>query len=226
MSASALRPMPPLIIETGAKPTTTIIFIHGLGTRAETFKPVVESLGRGMAAPVRFVLPTAPLRPVAFCGGQSVTAWFDLPPGDFLTTEDAPGLRAAADYFSCLIEEEIGRGVAPERIVLGGFSQGGAISLMTGLRYAHQLGAIAALSGWLPLASALVHDSSTESRMTPIFLGHGTLDHITPLWMAEKAREQLAAHGNSVDLRTYPIGHSVDGTELHDLSKWLNNRLF
>lgn len=226
MSVRQLCPTPPLIVETGAEAATTIIFIHGLGTNGETLRPVAGALGRGLAAPVRFILPTAPIRPVAFCGGQAVTAWFDLPAADFLSTEDAPGLRAAAGYFSRLIEAEIARGVEPARIVLGGFSQGGAISLMTGLRQERRLGAILALSGWLPLASSLGRDRSPEGGGTPIFLGHGTRDGITPIWMAEAARDQLSAFGNPVDLRTYPIGHSVDEAELCDLIAWLNNKLF
>lgn len=220
------RPAPPLIFETGTEPSTTIIFIHGLGTSGETFRPVAALLGRGLAAPVRFVLPNAPVRPVTFCAGQSVTAWFDLPAADFLATEDAPGLRAAAGYFSRLVEAEIARGVEPERIVLGGFSQGAAISLMTGLHHRRRLGAIIALSGWLPAASSLARDRSAECGVTPIFLGHGTLDPITPIWMAETARDQLSACGNAVDLHEYPIGHSVDAAEIRDLGAWLNNKLF
>lgn len=226
MSGKRHRPAPPLIVETGPEAATTIIFIHGLGAGGETFRPVAEALGRGLAAPVRFVLPTAPVRPVAFCGGRAVTAWFDLPAGDFLATEDTSGLRAAAAYFSRLIEAEIARGVEPARIVLGGFSQGGAISLMTGLRQERRLGAIIALSGWLPLASSLGRDRSAEGGATPIFLGHGTRDPVTPLWMAQTARDQLSARGNPVDLRAYPIGHSVDAAELGDLVAWLNNKLF
>lgn len=215
----------PLVVETGSRPTVTLIVLHGLGTSGEAFRPVAETIATQMAEPVRFILPTASPRPISLYSGQVASAWFDLLDTNFIAREDEPGLKMAADYVDGLIDAEIARGIAPARIVLGGFSQGGALSLLTGLRSAHRLGGIIALSGWLPLADGLASERSAKAHDKPVFLGHGKLDQITPVDMAETARDRLTDWGCRVDLRTYSIGHTIDRTELRDVGDWLAREL-
>ncbi|MGV2106442.1 alpha/beta hydrolase [Agrobacterium vitis] len=225
MTASLLRPVAPIIVETGQVPNATILFIHGLGTDGNTFLPVIQRLNLGRVGPVRFVLPNAPKQPVSICQGQTMSAWFDLLDQDFVAREDEAGLRTAVEYFKALIEAEIKSGIAPERIVIAGFSQGGALSLLTGLRFRHRLAGIAALSGWLPLSASLGDEHSQASLATPVFLGHGAIDKVTPLRQIKTAQTRMEALGYTITSHTYPIGHTITEAELHDLSVWLEHCL-
>lgn len=220
-----IRPDQPLVIDSGPRPTATVLFIHGLGTDGACYASLAQPLAQAVGESIRCVFPTAPQRSVTICQGQRLTAWFDLIEANFTAQEDGVGLRAAEAYMASLIEAEIERGIEPARIFVAGFSQGGALSLLTGLRCPYRLGGVAALSGWLPIVAELDDERSRAAYGTPIFVGHGTLDHITPLAMAEAARTWLENRGNKVTWRTYPIGHSISEDEIQDLSLWLRDCL-
>lgn len=215
----------PLEFTTGPDPVATIILIHGLGASGETFRPAAQALDLSTVGAVRFVLPNAPVRSVSVCGGERMPAWYDLLDQNFVAREDEAGLKEAAAYFTQLIDREIERGMAPERIVIGGFSQGGAMSLMTGLRYSCPLAGIADLSGYLPLAPATGRERTAASRATPIFMGHGTRDGIVPLALADAARRHLAGWGYDITWRTYPMDHTIIEAEIRDLNIWLSDVL-
>lgn len=221
----AFCPAPPLILETGSNPVASLIFIHGLGTSGRAFRPLCEQIAVRLARPVRIVLPHAPPRPVSVYDSQVAPAWFDLLDADFLAREDEAGLTTASGYLAELIDGEIARGILPETIMLGGFSQGGALVLLTGLSSRYRLGGIVALSGWLPLADGFIGDRSGGARTTPVFLGHGERDRITPVAMAEAARDRMVAWGHPVELRTYPIGHAINQTEIRDVGDWLATKV-
>lgn len=211
----------PLVIESAPHPLSTILFFHGLGTDGPHFLPVIRTLARALPDPVRFVLPTAPRRAVTVCQGQEFTAWFDLLNKNFVAQEDEEGLRCAGAYAAALVEKEIVQGIPANRIFIIGFSQGGALSLLTGLRSQHRLGGIAALSGWIPLATELEDELSEITRETPVFLGHGSLDKITPLSMATSAHDWLESRGRTISLHSYSAMHEIVQQEIHDLALWL-----
>lgn len=215
----------PLFIVSGSQPTATVLFIHGLGTDGAQYSSLAQQLTQGVPDPIRFIFPTAPQRTVTICRGQRLTAWFDLLDTDFTALEDVAGLRSAEAYINSLIEAEIKRGIEPDRIIVAGFSQGAALSLLTGLRSSYRLGGIAAMSGWLPIARELDVERSNAARDTPVFIGHGVGDHITPLSMAETTRDWLEARGSKVTWHTYSVGHSIVQDEILDLGHWLRDCL-
>jgi phospholipase/carboxylesterase len=209
------------VIETGRSPETTLLFIHGLGASGEAFIPLFNRIDFGGIGAMRIVLPNASPRAVSICDGQEVPAWFDLRNNDFRLDEDEVGLRMAAAFISGLIEREVAAGIPPWRIVVAGFSQGGALALMTSLLSKHELGGAAALSGWLPLADQLGTERTSTNPCVPVFIGHGENDLITPLPMADAARQQLLTWGHEVRSVTYPMGHTIIDQELSDLVVWM-----
>lgn len=223
MSVSPVNRDVPAIIETGASPETSLIFIHGLGTSGAAFIPIFRRLDFGAIGAVRILLPSASPKAVSFCNGQEVPAWFNLPRGNFLQNEDEPGLRSATDYILSLIADEIAAGIVPSQIFIAGFSQGGALALMTSLLSVSMLGGVAALSGWLPLATKLSQERTVTRREVPVFIGHGQYDQITPPLMAETTRVQLQTWGHSVDYFTYPMGHTIADEEMSAMVTWMAN---
>lgn len=215
----------PLVIESRPGPTVSVLFIHGLGAEGARYTSLVAPLSQAMREPVRFIFPTAPQRPVTICQGQRLAAWFDLISDDLVSRQDVAGLLTAEAYIAGLVAAEIEKGVDPGRIFVAGFSQGGALALLTGLQSQFRLGGIAALSGWLPVPEELDRRRSSISQETPIFIGHGSVDQITPLALALTTREWLEAAGSNVTWRTYPVGHSIAHEEIGDLGLWLRKCL-
>lgn len=210
-----------LIIEPPCPATASVIWLHGLGADGHDFEPLVPELGlvdRG----VRFILPHAPEQPVTVNGGQVMPAWYDIRWPDLRRDADEVGIRASVATVDYLIQTEIDLGVAPERIVLAGFSQGGAIVLHAGLTYPQRLGGIMALSTYLALPEATAAEIQAENRATPIFMGHGTDDPIAPFVVAQSARDQLTALGCPVAFHAYRMQHSVCPEEIVDIRNWLN----
>ena len=205
--------------ETGAQPRASIVVMHGLGAGAQDFAPFVDDIDLGEVGPVRWLFPQAPQRPVTINGGYVMPAWFDIHPDR--SHEDEAGLRASQASIEALLAREQARGVPAHRIVLGGFSQGCAMALMTGLRHGERLAGVFGLSGYLPLADTLAAECSAANRQVPIFLAHGTQDDMVMLPRAAAARNALQALGYAVDWRTYPMGHSVCLQEVQDLRQWL-----
>jgi phospholipase/carboxylesterase len=212
-----------LEVQTGPEPTAAVIWLHGLGADGYDFEPIVPELR--LATAVRFVFPHAPLRAVTINGGMRMRAWYDIVGIGPSVQEDADGIRASAAAVSRLIDREGERGIPPERIVLAGFSQGGAIALHTGLREPRKLAGILALSTYLPLAKLLDAERSDENEGVPIFMAHGVSDNVIPLTYAELSRDALDAAGYSVEWRTYPMPHSVCAEEVADIGRWLSARL-
>jgi len=208
-------------LQTGASPTTSVIVLHGLGADGNDFVPVCEALDLGPLGDVRYVLPNAPQRPVTINGGYVMRAWYDLLGTEDARREDEAGLRASQAHVEALIARERSRGVACERIVLMGFSQGCALALMAGLRHAERLGALVGLSGYLPLATHTAAERRAENSALPIFMGHGLHDEIVPVARATASRDALRALGHDVQWHDYPMAHSVCVEEIADIENWL-----
>lgn len=208
-------------IETGPAPTHTLIVLHGLGADGNDFVPVCEALDLSPLGAVRYLLPHAPVRPVTINNGYRMRAWYDIIGTNLARREDEAGLRQSQADIEALIERERNRGIAPERIVLMGFSQGCAMTLQTGLRYRDRLGALVGLSGYLPLATTLPAECSDANRLTPIFMAHGRADPMVTIDRAEASRDALRAMGYDVDWHDYPMPHSVCPQEIADLNRWL-----
>jgi phospholipase/carboxylesterase len=212
-------------IETAPDPDAAVVWMHGLGADGHDFEPIVPELGLPRASRVRFVFPHAPLRPVTINQGHVMRAWYDVRALAGVRREDEAGVRQSGRQIEALLARERARGIAPGRLVLAGFSQGGAMALHVGLRYPDRLAGILALSCYLPLAGSLAGEMSPANRDVPIFWAHGVHDPMVPLAMAEQGREQVAALGYAIDWRQYPIPHSVSAEEIADVARWLGDRL-
>ncbi len=213
-----------LEIETAPKPTAAVIWLHGLGADGNDFAPIVPELRLANPPAIRFIFPHAPTMPVTINNGMVMRAWYDVSFGDLEGTTrraDEKGVRASQAHVGRLIERETTRGIAVEKIVIAGFSQGGAIALQTGLRYPQRLAGIMALSTYLPMGDSLASEASAANRAIPIFYAHGTDDPVIPLAMATSSREKLTAAGYRVDFHEYPMQHSVCAEEVGAISAWL-----
>jgi phospholipase/carboxylesterase len=202
-------------IETGSQPQAAVIWLHGLGADGHDFEPIVPELR--LAKPVRFVFPHAPVRAVTINQGMRMRAWYDiLQLGG--GPEDEAGLRASQKLTEELIRAQA---MPAERIVLAGFSQGGAIALLAGLRYGERLAGIMALSTYLPLAGTLAAERAPANADVPIFMAHGQYDDLIPLQRAQASRERLEKLGYAVEWHDYPMPHSVCAPEVADISAFL-----
>ncbi len=214
-------PLATLELETAPNPTASIIVLHGLGADGNDFVPIAEELRLDAVGPVRFIFPHAPVRPVTINGGMAMRAWYDLLHADLVKREDEAGLRASRLDIEALIATERERGIAASRIVLAGFSQGCAMTLLTGLRHTERLAGLVGLSGYLPLADSSAAERSAASMALPVFLAHGRDDTVIPLARAAASRDALQALGCVVDWHEYPMAHSVCAQEVGDLNRWL-----
>jgi phospholipase/carboxylesterase len=205
-------------VQTGAPPTAAVIWLHGLGADGHDFEPIVPELGLQKA--VRFVFPHAPIRPVTINMGMRMRAWYDiLQLGG--GPEDEAGIRASQSLLEDLISREKKRGIAASKIVLAGFSQGGAIALQTALRHPERLAGILALSTYLPLAGFLEKEKHPINADLPIFMAHGSYDDMIPMRRAEQSRDFLEQLGYGVQWHTYAMPHSVCPEEIADIADFL-----
>jgi phospholipase/carboxylesterase len=214
-----------LEIETAPGAEAAVIWMHGLGADGHDFEPIVPELGLRPRPAVRFVFPHAPLRPVTINQGQVMRAWYDIRALAGARREDEAGVRQSARQIEALIERERQRGIPPGRLVLAGFSQGGAMALHVGLRHPERLAGILALSCFLPLAGTLAAEAAAANRDVPIFWTHGTHDPLIPLALAEQGREQVAILGYRIEWRQYPMPHAVCAEEIADVARWLGRVL-
>ena len=207
-------------IETGPQPAAAVIWLHGLGADGNDFVPVVPELGLPGRLALRFVFPHAPVRPVTINMGMRMRAWYDIAQlgGG---PEDEAGIRKSQGLLENLIAREKSRGVPAERIVLAGFSKGGAIALQTALRYPLRLAGVLALSTYLPLAATLAAERGKANQDLPIFMAHGRFDDLIPADRAEQSKGLLVGLGYEVEWRTYPMPHSVCAEEIADIAAWL-----
>ena len=207
-------------MQTGARPDAAVIWLHGLGADGHDFEPIVPELRLPPALQLRFIFPHAPVRPVTLNQGMRMRAWYDI----FQLgggAEDEAGIRESGSAVQQLMHEQIKRGIDTSRIVLAGFSQGGAIALHTALRYSAPLAGVLALSTYLPLRATLKEEMKEANQHVPIFMAHGLYDDIIPLERAEQSRKILADAGYEVEWRTYPMPHSVCAEEIADIAGFL-----
>jgi phospholipase/carboxylesterase len=210
-------------IETGPRPEGAVIWLHGLGADGHDFEPIVPELE--LTKPVRFVFPHAPIRPVTINNGMRMRAWYDiyqLGSMSGVVREDDAGLRASQKLVDELIRAQ---NLPPEKIVLAGFSQGGAIVLQAGLRYGERLAGIMALSCYLPIASTVAAERSDANKSVPIFMAHGRFDDVIPIQRAQASREALEKMSYKVQWHEYPMPHSVSAEEIADISAFLSKTL-
>ena len=212
-------------IGTAPNPEAAVIWMHGLGADGHDFEPIVPELGLPARPAIRFVFPHAPLRPVTINQGEVMRAWYDVRALAGVRREDEAGVRQSARQIEALIAREQQRGVAPGRLVLAGFSQGGAMALHVGLRHPDRLAGILALSCYLPLGGALAGEMSPANRDVPIWWAHGEHDPMIPLAMAAQSREQVAALGYRVEWHRYPMPHAVCAEEIAGIGRWLRQVL-
>ncbi len=203
------------------KPSATVIWMHGLGADGDDFASIVPLLQLPASPAIRFIFPHAPIRPVTINMGMSMPAWFDIVGLDVNSPQDKVGIQQAAQWMHQLIQAEKKRGISSDRIILAGFSQGGAIALHTGLRYPERLAGILALSTFLPLSEFVVEEASKENRHIPIFMAHGTIDPVIPFQFAKYSCEFLKELGYPVDWHRYEMEHSTCAQEVEDISRWI-----
>ncbi|MCD6679691.1 MAG: alpha/beta hydrolase fold domain-containing protein [Burkholderiaceae bacterium] len=207
-------------IQTGERPDAAVIWLHGLGADAHDFEPIVPELRLPRRLSVRFVFPNAPVRPVTINGGMPMRAWYDIAELGGARQDEA-GIRASERSLVQLVERENARGIAADRIVVAGFSQGGAIALQTGLRYPQRLAGILALSTWLPLHETLGAERSDANAQVPVFYAHGVHDEMVGIERARASRAVLEDLGYPVQWREYRMGHAVCAEEIADIAAWL-----
>ncbi|MEQ1579688.1 MAG: carboxylesterase [Steroidobacteraceae bacterium] len=219
-----------VVLEPASAPRATVIWLHGLGADGFDFVPLVPELALPDTLAVRFVFPHAPVRPVTVNNGYAMRAWYDIKvlsssalagPG----MEDAAGIRASGEQVSACIDAQVETGIDARKVILAGFSQGGAVVLQAGLRHGARLGGILALSTYLPLRDVVAQEVSAANRDVPILMCHGSADPMVPLALGERSREVLQGLGYPVDWRTYPMQHQVCAQEIADISEWLQARL-
>jgi len=212
-------------IETGPAPRAAIIWLHGLGADGHDFEPIVPELVRPGERALRFVFPHAPMRPVTLNGGYAMRAWYDIIALDRRAAEDEKGIRASQALVTELIGRETARGIAAERIVIAGFSQGGAMALYCGARYPERLAGIIGLSCYQPLASRFDAERLPANQATPVFLAHGMQDPVVSPVLGEATLRQLQAAGYAVEWHAYSMPHAVCPQEITDLAAWLRRVL-
>ncbi|MBV8805747.1 MAG: carboxylesterase, partial [Sinobacteraceae bacterium] len=208
-------------IETGRQPIGAVIWLHGLGADGHDFAPIVPQLVSPDERALRFVFPHAPIRPVTLNGGMAMRAWYDIVSLDRRAHQDEAGIRASGAIVDELIRRENQRGIPTQRIVLGGFSQGGAISLFAGPRYPEKLAGIMGLSCYMLLEDLLPAERTRVNFQTPVFLAHGTQDPVVDIQRGTEAKQLLEAGGYPVEWHTYPMPHSVCPQEAEDIAAWL-----
>jgi phospholipase/carboxylesterase len=208
-------------MQTTDAPRASLIVLHGLGADGNDFVPIAQELDLAAVGCARFIFPHAPTRPVTMNGGYVMRAWYDIAGTPGARVEDEAGLRASQAQIEALIAREVARGMPARRIVLMGFSQGCAMTLLTGLRHTERLAGLVGLSGYLPLAAHTAAERSAANAGVPIFLAHGRDDPMIALDRATASRDALRALGYDVEWHDYAMPHSVCMDEIADLNRWL-----
>lgn len=208
-------------VTTGDQPVGSVIWLHGLGADGHDFEPIVPELRLPATAPLRFVFPHAPVRPVTINGGMSMRAWYDILSLDSEGRADADGVRESTVLLEALIEREIDAGIASEKIIVAGFSQGGAIAINAVLHARRPLAGLMALSTYIPLPGEV--GASPGDRDVPVFMAHGSFDPMLPMQWGRAAADTLMDAGFSVEWHDYPMAHAVCPEEINDIRTWLLN---
>ena len=221
--------LPAEIIETRPSPTASVIWLHGLGADGHDFVPIVKEVLPRLTLPeemgIRFIFPHAPKQAVTINGGYVMRAWYDVISPDLRQRQDRDGIIGSQHHIVQLINHEIAHGIPSQRIVLAGFSQGGAIALYTALRFPQPLGGVMALSTYVPLAESTEQERSAQNQGIAVMMAHGEHDPLIPLQAAVESRDLLQQLGYRVTWHTYPMEHSVCGEEVADIGDWLSGVL-
>jgi phospholipase/carboxylesterase len=212
-------------VASGTNPEGSVIWLHGLGADGHDFEPIVPELGLKDKRSLRFVFPHAPMRPVTINGGMTMRAWYDILTLERGGPQDEAGIRESSHMLEMLIEREHGRGIPHNKIVLAGFSQGGAIALHTALRYPQRLGGLMALSTWLPMQDSfdreVIGSTEAQSQELPVFMAHGSFDPMLPMALGQQSCKVLEKAGYAVEWHDYPMAHAVCSEEIADIRNWL-----
>ena len=217
--------LPSVELQTAPSPGASIIWLHGLGADGNDFVPIVPELKLPPSLAVRFVFPHAPVRAVTINNGMRMRAWYDISAADLTNRADLTGVRESQAQLEALVAREKARGIPAAKIVLAGFSQGGAIALYAGVRHAERLGGVMALSTYLIAPDALAVDASAANRGVPVFMAHGSSDPIVRFQWGEASKRLLEAAGYDVEWHTYPMEHSVCIEEVRAIGAWLTKVL-
>lgn len=211
----------------GERPDGSVIWLHGLGADGHDFEPIVPEFNLDQQADIRFVFPHAPVRPVTINSGIPMRAWYDVISLDRAGPQDEAGIRGSAATLAQLIAREHDRGVPHDRIVLAGFSQGGAIAMHTAMRFKERLAGLMALSTWMPLESTIaaevMQNPESQPRDLPVLMAHGSFDPMLPISAGEHARDLMRKAGFDVQWHDYPMAHAVCGEEIAEIRSWLLN---
>jgi len=213
-----------LEVSTADQPECSVIWLHGLGADGHDFEPIVPYLGLSPATSVRFIFPHALMRPVTVNGGAVMRAWYDIIEISTSKGQDEAGIKHSASKINALIDHEIKRGIPASKIILAGFSQGGAMALHVGFRYPQRLAGIMALSAYLLFPERLENENVEANSETPVFLAHGTQDPVVPFFLGQAVQSELAAGQWPVEWHSYPIPHSVSPEEIADIGLWMQGR--
>ncbi len=214
-----------VVIEPHSTHKASVIWLHGLGADGHDFEPIVPELKLPNDLGIRFIFPHAPKRPIAINGGMVMRAWYDIRIPDLSLQEDEDSIRESSDILSSYIDAEINAGITADKILIAGFSQGGAMTLFTGLRYPQKLAGLLALSTYLPLPDQLQAEANNANLKTPLMMMHGTFDPIIPVFQGQNSRYLLQQAGYSIEWHEYPMQHAVCPQEISDISHWLQQRL-
>lgn len=214
-----------VVIEPLSEHKASVIWLHGLGADGHDFEPIVPELGLPQDHGIRFIFPHAPTRPVTINGGMVMRAWYDIRSPEFGKQEDTDAIKDSARLLCEYIDAEISSGIPSEKVLLAGFSQGGAIILYTGLRYSQSLAGLLALSTYLPLVDQFLTEANSANICIPIMMMHGTFDPVIPLYMGQQSYDLLEQTGYSIEWRDYPMQHAVCPQEIQEISNWLQARL-
>ena len=209
---------------TSKYPAWSVIWLHGLGADGNDFAPIVPELVKPGWPGIRFVFPHAPMRPVTINNGAVMRAWYDIVGMEIDKRADETGIRESMAELDALINRERDRGIPVSRILLAGFSQGGAVVLAHMLRRKVPVAGVMALSTYLPLGAANAAEVTPEAKRTPVYMAHGMFDPVVPLALGEQSRQQLQTLGFSVDFKSYPMQHNVCAEEIRDMALWLDAR--
>jgi len=212
-------------LSTGEDPSAAIIWLHGLGADGHDFEPIVPHVLWPDAPVIRFVFPNAPVRPVTLNGGMPMRAWYDIIGIDSDRGHDQAGIAESVSQVQEFVEREQRRGIEPGRVVIAGFSQGGAVALYFALRYPHRLAGLVALSTYLLNADELRESAHPANAGLPVFVGHGNMDPVVPFTMGEFLVNELSSMDYEVDWHSYPMAHAVNPEEIRDIRNWLGKRL-
>jgi phospholipase/carboxylesterase len=210
--------------QTGPSPTWTVLWLHGLGDSGDGFAPIVPELVRPGWPALRFVFPHAPVRPVTINGGVRMRAWYDIADLDLAHRADETGVAKSTEQVEALIAREAQRGIAPDRLILAGFSQGGAITLAVGLRRTVPLAGLIALSTYLPAPTKAAAALQPGAERQSLFMAHGQFDPVVPYVAGEQSAAAMRHFGFDVAWHRYPMAHQVCAEEIRDLGDWMQAR--